>query len=81
MDKPVLTIDLGPKVILDLAETPYTGGIIAKIDDNVEKSIQEAIEDKEAIKERRREIVKKFCYKIDGKASERIVEIIYENIL
>jgi hypothetical protein len=79
MDKKVLTIDMGPAIVPDIKETPYEGGVMVKIDQDIAAAVKKTIEDKEWT-EKRREVVSRFCYKVDGKAAERTVEMMYQLI-
>lgn len=79
LDKPVLTIDAGVGTVPHLEETPFTGTVIADINSDIEKAITDALNNRK-YKEIRRKTVKKFCYKIDGKSSQRLAREIYNLI-
>ncbi len=77
MDRPVLTIDplVGFSNISE--DMPYEGGEIVKIDGDIRAAVLRSLHDSEESKMRRRAMVQKFCYKVDGKASQRALKAIY----
>ncbi len=86
INRPVVTIDIldFEKTGLQNVKTTFIEDSKATINVNYNGDVAEAVErsfkDEEEFKERRKEFVKKICHKVDGKASERIVDFIYKEI-
>ena len=85
MDKPVITIDIAGIMNSPLKEVVCTllfdsqASINLDRMDGIKEIIVKAIDDVELALERKK-FVEKYCYKLDGKASERGVEAIYDLI-
>ena len=78
IDRPIVTIDL--------FDEGYTVGswikggnavIEVKYNEDVKEAVEKALKDEKILKVRRKKIVKKYCGKVDGKASEKVVKLIY----
>lgn len=80
LDRPVLTLD--PLVGFShlLKERPYSAGVCARIDGDVKSAVREALQDSLALQKKRKEVVKKMCYRVDGKVGERVVQAIYGSL-
>lgn len=77
MDKPILTIDPCFGTAPKPEDSPYVGGVMVNIDGDILKAVAEALEDNADWKRKRKEVVSKFCHKVDGKANERAVKVVY----
>ncbi|MEK6970059.1 MAG: UDP-N-acetylglucosamine 2-epimerase [Nanoarchaeota archaeon] len=86
INKPVVTVNIldCEKTGLQSIKTTFIEDSEATINvnytDDVVKAVERSFKDEEEFKERRKEFVEKICYKVDGKASERIVDFIYNEI-
>ena len=82
MDKLVITIDIAGVLNSDLKDVACTllfnSKACVNLDriDSIKEIIVKAMDDKELSLERKK-FVERYCYKADGKASERGVEVIY----
>lgn len=76
LGKPILTINFQLNLVPNYQESPFIGGLIVTMNDNLKEAVKEAMDQKWEAK--REQIVQKFCFKTDGKAAERMVELIYE---
>ena len=78
LGKPILTINIGPNLVPDIQHSIFAGGIHCTLQDDIAKAAQEALDSSEQWEDKRRKIVQKYCYKIDGKANERLVTLMYK---
>ncbi len=72
LDKPVLTIDVGIGTVPYLEETPFTGTVIVRMDEDLGAAIHKAFS--KEYRELRAQTVAQFCYKVDGKSSQRLAK-------
>lgn len=77
LGKPILTINIGPNLVPDIENSIFAGGIHCTLRDNIAKAAQEAVQDSPEWQNKRKRIVERYCYKIDGKATERLVKLVY----
>ena len=77
LGKPILTINIGPSLVPNIEDSIFAGGIHALLQDDLAKAAAEALHDSAFWKAKRNKIVKKYCYKIDGKAVQRLVDVMY----
>lgn len=81
LGRPILTINIGPNLVPNVNESIFAGGIHVTMNDDIVSAGQKALQDSVVWKKKRKEIVQRFCYKVDGKANERLMKLIYGMIL
>ena len=75
INKPVIILNLGPKSdIMDYVTEGVAKGVYAKED--LKPSIEKLILDDSELAKKREEYIKQHLYKIDGKSTERVLNII-----
>ena len=86
MDKPLLTIDIADLRLSHKRETycllilENDAGINIPYQEDIAPSIRKLFEEDHYWKQKRQEFIQKYCYKNDGKASERAAKVIYSLI-
>ncbi len=74
LDKPSITIDL-PNLTQNFYQD-YDPSCRIKYNDNIKEKVQELLENPALLQEKRKKLVKEWCYLVDGKAHKRVVDLI-----
>lgn len=74
LDKPCITIDL-PNLTQNFYQD-YDPSYRIKYNDNIKEKVQELLENPALLQEKRKKLVKEWCYLVDGKAHQRVVDVI-----
>ncbi|MEK6939568.1 MAG: UDP-N-acetylglucosamine 2-epimerase [Nanoarchaeota archaeon] len=74
LDKPCLTIDL-PNLTQNFYQD-YDPSYRIKYNDKIQEKVQELLENPSLLQEKRERLVKDWCYIVDGKAHQRVVDVI-----